>query len=165
MLDDSNSTAILPDGTLGRGVTEVELHRQELENGSRIELSHDGYARRFGYVHRRLLVMSSDGKDIRGEDMLLPAQRRRKPVSAPYALRFHLAPHIDASLTADGQGALLRIDMGALWQFRCGSGQLTVEDSLWVDGDGRPHATKQLVVSATAEPGGSSLGWLLKRVG
>ena len=165
VLDDSNSTAILPDGTLGRGVTEVELHRQELENGSRIELSHDGYARRFGYVHRRLLVMSSDGKDIRGEDMLLPAQRRRKPVSAPYALRFHLAPHIDASLTADGQGALLRIDMGALWQFRCGSGQLAVEDSLWVDGDGRPHATKQLVVSATAEPGGSSLGWLLKRVG
>ncbi|OYW87646.1 MAG: heparinase, partial [Sphingobium sp. 32-64-5] len=49
-LSDSNSTAILPDGTLGRGVTEVELHRQELDNGSRIELSHDGYVRRFGYV-------------------------------------------------------------------------------------------------------------------
>ncbi|MGE4431098.1 MAG: heparinase II/III family protein [Sphingobium sp.] len=164
-LHDSNSTAILPDGTLGRGVTEVELHRQELENGSRIELSHDGYVRRFGYVHRRLLQISNDGRDIRGEDMLLPTQRRKKPVAAPYVLRFHLAPHIDASLTADGQGALLRIDMGALWQFRCGTGALGIEDSVWVDGDGRPHGTKQLVVSATAEPGGSSLGWLLKRVG
>lgn len=164
-LNDSNSTAILPDGTLGRGVTEVELHRQELENGSRLELSHDGYVRRFGYVHRRLLQISNDGRDIRGEDMLLPTQRRKKPVAAPYVLRFHLAPHIDASLTADGQGALLRIDMGALWQFRCGAGALSIEDSVWVDGDGRPHGTKQLVVSATAEPGGSSLGWLLKRVG
>ncbi len=165
VLDDSNSTAIMPDGTLGRGVTEVELHRQELETGSRIELSHDGYVRRFGYIHRRLLMMSSDGKDIRGEDMLLPAPRRKKPSASPYALRFHLAPHVDASLTADGQGALLRIDMGALWQFRCGAGQLAIEDSLWVDGDGRPHATKQLVVNAAAEPGGNSLGWLLKRVG
>lgn len=165
ILDDSNSTAIMPDGTLGRGVTEVELHRQELEASSRIELSHDGYVRRFGYIHRRLLMMSNDGRDIRGEDMLLPAQRRKKPVAAPYALRFHLAPHVDASLTADGQGALLRIDMGALWQFRCGTGQLAIEDSLWVDGDGRPHATKQLVVNATAEPGGNSVGWLLKRVG
>lgn len=165
ILDERNSTAILPDGTLGRGVTEVELHRQELENGSRIEISHDGYVRRLGYMHRRLLLVSSDGKDIRGEDMLLPAQRRRKPAAVPFVLRFHLAPHVDASLTADEQGALLRIDMAALWQFRCGTGKLSIEDSLWVDGEGRPHASKQLVVSAMAEPGGNSLGWLLKRVG
>ncbi len=165
ILDERNSTAILPDGTLGRGVTEVELHRQELENGSRIELSHDGYVRRLGYIHRRLLQMSSDGKDIRGEDMLLPGERRKRPAVVPYVLRFHLAPGVDPSLTADGQGALLRIDMGALWQFRCGTGALTVEDSLWIDGEGRPHATRQLVVSAMAEPGGHTLGWLLKRVG
>ena len=143
----------------------MELHRQELENGSRIELSHDGYVRRLGYVHRRLLQMSNDGKDIRGEDMLLPAPRRRKPAIVPYVLRFHLAPHVDASLTADGQGALPRIDMGPLWQFRCGAGALAIEDSLWVDGDGRLHPTKQLVVSAMAEAGGNSIGWLLKRVG
>ncbi|MCC6481022.1 MAG: heparinase II/III-family protein, partial [Sphingomonadaceae bacterium] len=165
ILDERNSTAILPDGTLGRGVTEVELHRQELENGSRIEISHDGYVRRLGYMHRRLLLLSNDGKDVRGEDMLLPAQRRRKPAAVPFVLRFHLAPHVDASLTADEQGALLRIDMAALWQFRCGAGKLSIEDSLWVDGEGRPHASKQLVVSAMAEPGGNSLGWLLKRVG
>jgi uncharacterized heparinase superfamily protein len=165
ILDERNSTAIHPDGSLGRGVSEVELHRQELENGSRIELSHDGYVRRLGYVHRRLLQMSNDGKDIRGEDMLLPAPRRRKPAIVPYVLRFHLAPHVDASLTADGQGALLRIDMGPLWQFRCGTGALAIEDSLWVDGDGRLHPTKQLVVSAMTEAGGNSIGWLLKRVG
>lgn len=164
-LDDSNSTAILPDGTLGRGVSEVELHRQELDNGSRIELSHDGYVRRYGYIHRRLIHISNDGRDIRGEDMLLPAQQRKRPANAPYVLRFHLAPYVDVSLTADGQGALMRIDMGALWQFRCNAGALGIEDSLWVDGDGRPHATKQIVVSAAAEPGGTSLGWLLKRVG
>jgi uncharacterized heparinase superfamily protein len=78
ILDERNSTAILHDGTLGKGVTEVELHRQELENGSRIEVSHDGYVRRLGYMHRRLLLVSNDGRDIRGEDMLLPSQRRRK---------------------------------------------------------------------------------------
>jgi uncharacterized heparinase superfamily protein len=164
-LADYNSTAILPDGTLGRGVNEVELNRQETPQGSRIELSHDGYVRRFGYIHRRLLLLSSDGKDLRGEDMLLPAERRRKPQPMAYTMRFHLAPNVEASLTADGQGALLRIDMGALWQFRAGAGKLTIEESLWVDGDGRPHPSSQLVVTATAEPGGSSLGWLLKRVG
>ncbi|MES2175619.1 MAG: heparinase II/III family protein [Pseudomonadota bacterium] len=165
VLNDNNSTALLPDGTLGKGVTEVELNRQELDNGSRLDLSHDGYVRRLGYVHRRLLLMSGDGKEIRGEDMLTPAERRRKPAKQPVQLRFHLAPGVEPTLTADNMGALLRIDHGALWQYRTGAGVLTVEDSLWVDGDGRPHPTKQLVVTSEALPGGSSIGWLFKRVG
>jgi uncharacterized heparinase superfamily protein len=165
VLDDCNSTALLPDGTLGRGVTEVELNRQELETGSRIDLSHDGYVRRLGYVHRRLMLVSGDGKEIRGEDMLTPAERRRKPAKLPVLLRFHLAPGVEPTLTADNMGALLRIELGALWQFRAGAGLLSVEESLWVDGDGRPHATRQLVVTAEALPGGSSIGWLFKRMG
>ncbi|MDX3911243.1 MAG: heparinase II/III family protein [Sphingobium sp.] len=165
VLADSNSTAILGDGTLGKGVTEVELNRQELETGSRLELSHDGYVRRLGYVHRRLLMLSTDGRELRGEDMLLPAQRRRKPAVTPFVIRFHLAPGVEPTLTADAQGALLRIDLGALWQFRTGNGTLSIEDSLWVDGDGCPHACQQLVVTGEAQPGGTSTGWLLKRVG
>ncbi|MBB3983421.1 putative heparinase superfamily protein [Sphingobium fontiphilum] len=165
VLDDSNSTALLPDGTLGKGVTEVELNRQELDNGSRLDLSHDGYVRRLGYVHRRLLLVSGDGREIRGEDMLTPAERRRRPSRLPVHIRFHLAPGVEPTLTADAMGALLRIDLGAVWQFRVGSGQLSIEESLWVDGDGRPHPTRQVVVTAEALPGGSSFGWLLKRMG
>lgn len=165
VLDDCNSTALLPDGTLGRGVTEVELNRQELENGSRVDLSHDGYVRRMGYVHRRLLLMNGDGKEIRGEDMLTPAARRKRPATLPMQLRFHLAPGVEPTLTADELGALLRIELGALWQFRAGAGKLSIEESLWVDSDGRPHATRQLVVAGEALPGGSSIGWLFKRVG
>ncbi|HEX7876828.1 MAG TPA: heparinase II/III family protein [Sphingobium sp.] len=165
VLNDSNSTALLPDGTLGRGVTEVEVHRQEQENGSRIEISHDGYVRRTGYVHRRLLLMSGDGREIRGEDMLTPAVRRRRPVKLPVQLRFHLAPGVEPTPTADGMGAVLRVEMGALWQFRATAGKLAIEESLWTDGDGRPHPTRQLVVTAEALPGGSSIGWLFKRMG
>jgi len=165
VLADSNSTALLPDGTLGKGVTEVELTRQELDNGSRLDLSHDGYVRRMGYMHRRLLMLSGDGREVRGEDMLTPAERRRKPQRQPVQIRFHLAPGVEPTLTADNQGAVLRVDTGALWQFRAGTGLLTVEESLWVDGDGRPHPTRQLVVSTEALPGGSSIGWLFKRMG
>lgn len=165
VLNDSNSTALLPDGTLGRGVTEVEFHRQEQENGSRIDISHDGYVRRMGYVHRRLLIMSSDGREIRGEDMLTPAMRRRRPVKLPVELRFHLAPDVEPTPTADGMGAVLRVGTGALWQFRANAGKLAIEDSLWTDGDGRPHPTRQLVVAAEALPGGSTIGWLFKRMG
>ncbi len=165
VLDDSNSTAILPDGSLGKGVSEVELDRHELEQGSRLEVAHDGYARRLGFVHRRILMLSAEGRELRGEDVLLPAEKRKKIAECPIAIRFHLGTEIEPTLTADKQGALLRTGQGALWQFRVGAGELAIEDSLWVDGEGRPHPTHQLVVHASTGAGGTSIGWLLKKSG
>ena len=165
ILADSNSTAINADGTLGAGVRAVELDRHELEGGSKLDASHDGYARRYGFIHKRTLALSSDGRELRGDDALLPAPRRRKAGSAAFAIRFHLAPGVEVTPTADGLAALLRIDHGPLWQFRCRGGALSVEDSLWIDAHGRPVPTLQFVVSGQAAPGGASVGWLLKRAG
>lgn len=164
IVGDSNSTAIHADGTLGRGVAEVELTRQEAENSSRIEASHDGYARRYGFLHRRQLVLGNDGRELRGEDMLLPAGKRRRAAAAtPFALRFHLGKGVQVSPTADGMAALLRMPGGALWQYRCRGGTLGVEDSLWIDPDGRPVPTQQLVVTGESPAGGASVSWALKR--
>ncbi|MGB3318476.1 MAG: heparinase II/III family protein [Sphingopyxis granuli] len=162
---DSNSTAILPNGSLGKGVTEVELDRHETPQGSRLEMSHDGYARRHGLIHRRLLILSPNGRELRGEDMLLPAPRSRRKGDKHFALRFHLGRNISASLTADRLGTLLRIAGGPLWQFRASEGTLAVEESLWVDGEGRPHPTEQLVVTGSAPAGGVSIGWIFKHIG
>jgi uncharacterized heparinase superfamily protein len=162
-VDDSNSTAIHADGTLGRGVVEVELSRQENDTASRIDASHDGYVRRHGFVHRRQIALSTDGRDIRGEDMLLPSGKRRKRADTPFAIRFHLHPQVEASPTADGMAAILRTPAGVLWQFRCRGGSLAIEDSLWIDGNGRPVASEQLVVTAETPAGGTSISWLLHR--
>ena len=163
VVGDSNSTAIHADGTLGRGVAEVELARQENDAASRIEASHDGYARRFGFLHRRQLILAGDGRELRGEDMLLPATKRRKLAATGFAIRFHLGLGIQVSPTADGLAALLRLPGGSLWQFRCRGGALAVEESVWVDADGRPHATMQLVVTGEAPAGGASVSWVFKR--
>lgn len=165
ILADTNSTAILSNGSLGKGVTEVELDRRETPQGSRLEMSHDGYARRHGLIHRRLLILSPNGRELRGEDLLLPAPRSRRKGDKGFALRFHLGAHISASLTADKLGALLRINGGPLWQFRTSEGGLDIEQSLWVDGEGRPHPTEQLVVTGTAPAGGASIGWIFKHIG
>lgn len=163
IVGDSNSTAIHADGTLGRGVAEVELTRQESETSSRLEASHDGYVRRHGFVHRRQLVLGSDGRELRGEDSLLPGSKRRKLGATPFAIRFHLGAGVRVTPTADGQAALLRLPGNVLWQFRCRGGALAIEESLWIDGEGRPQSTQQLVVSGESPAGGASVSWALKR--
>jgi uncharacterized heparinase superfamily protein len=161
-LGDRNSTAIHEDGSLGKGVGEVELIRDDTA-GSRIEASHDGYARRYGLLHERRLNLSSDGRDLTGEDRLISTGRRRRAEAIPFAVRFHLAPSIEVTSTADGQGALLRLRGGTVWQFRCRGGQLFAEDSLWIDGEARPHATLQLTVSGESPSEGMTISWELKR--
>ena len=165
---DSNSTAIHADGTLGRGVAQVELSRQESDAASRIEASHDGYVRRYGFSHRRQLMLTGDGRELRGEDALLPAGRRRRRGTTFFAVRFHLGHGVQASPTADGLAAILRLPgqgsaTGALWQFRSRGGMLGIEDSVWIDASGRPLHTQQLVVSGEASAGGASISWALKR--
>lgn len=163
VVGDSNSTAIHPDGTLGRGVEEMELSRQESDTASRIEASHDGYVRRHGMIHRRTIALGADGRDVRGEDSLLPAGRKGKAEPAAFAIRFHLHPGVDVSPTADGAGALLRTRGGSAWQFRARGGALAIEESVWIDGKGIPRESQQLVLTGEAPVGGHSVSWLFHR--
>ncbi|HEY0627272.1 MAG TPA: heparinase II/III family protein [Allosphingosinicella sp.] len=164
-LADRNSTAVHEDGTLGKGVSEVELFRDDTAGVSRVEGSHDGYVRRFGLVHRRKLQLSADGLEVTGEDLLEPKGRRRRGEAPVFVIRFHLAPGVEVTSTADGQGALLRIRGGAGWRFRCRGGIFSIEESLWIDGEGQPHRTHQLVISGEAGADGASAQWSLKRAG
>jgi uncharacterized heparinase superfamily protein len=161
---DTNSTATYPDGSLGRGVYEVACDRAETEGGSRLEASHDGYVRRFGFLHKRQLQLTSNGRELAGEDLLLPVGRRvRMRATQPVAVRFHLAPDVEATQTADGLGALLRIEGGPLWQFRCKGGTLGIEESLWVDESGWPRNSRQLVIAVESPAGGASVSWIFRR--
>src|SRR3546814_20994587 len=108
--------------------------------------------------------MGPDGREIRGEDMLLPSGRRRRADATVFAVRFHPAPDVEPTLTADKQGALLRIQMGPLCLSRSAGGALTIEDSHWVDGQGRPHPANELVVTGETDTGGRRDGGLLTTV-
>jgi uncharacterized heparinase superfamily protein len=170
VLGDANSTAVLVGGKLGSGVGEVEVDRRMLTTdgggtvATRLEASHDGYASRFGLVHRRILIVRDDGTELRGEDLLVPAGRRGQRGKVPYALRFHLGAGVDVALAESGRGATLALPDSGYWQFLAVDHPLEVEESLWVDGDGRPHPVQQLVMQGLASRGGASFSWLLKKI-
>ncbi|MBW0143999.1 heparinase II/III family protein [Sphingomicrobium clamense] len=162
-VDDSNSTAIMPDGKLGRGVTDVAIDRIEDNDASRIVASHDGYARRYGLIHERRLALGNDGKLITGEDKLEARGRKKIKDAVPFALRFHLAPGIEITPTADGLGAILRSENAPAWNFRCRGAMLTIEESLHVDGRGTPQPSQQLVIVGETSRHGTDIAWQFRR--
>ena len=173
VLDNANSTAVLINGKLGTGVNEVEIDRRALDLGNggatRVEGSHDGYAARYNLIHRRILIMRDDGTELRGEDLLLPANRKGKRGKVGYAIRFHIGPGIEIGLSEDRKGAGLALPDGTYWQFRmagdANAATLSVEESMWVDGQGRPHPIQQLVIEGMTPRSGGTFSWLFKKMG
>lgn len=177
VLDNANSTAVLLHGKLGKGVETVDVDRRVISrpghrDAVRIEAAHNGYAGRFGLNHQRILTLSGDGTDLAGEDILVPTARGGKRGKIAFAIRFHLGRGVEVQLSPDKRGASLLLPDGRLWQFRFGGDRggadeitLSAEDSLWVDGDGRPHATSQLVIEGLALRSGGQFSWRFKKTG
>ncbi len=162
-LDDTNSTAILADGSIGKGADDVTVSRSEDNDSSRLEASHDGYVRGFGLVHKRSLMLGNDGKELRGADQLIAKGRRKIRDAAPYAVRFHLAPGVEPTLTADGMGAILRSPAAPPWNFRCRGANLGIEESVMIDGRGDAIATTQLVITGEVAAIGGEIAWQFRR--
>lgn len=176
VLDNANSTAVMLHGKLGKGVETVTFDRRGVPSrgreGTRIEAAHDGYAGRFGLTHQRILTLSGDGTELAGEDILIPSSKTGKRGRIAFALRFHLGRGVEVQLSGDKRGASLLLPDGRLWQFRLGGDRagadaitLSAEDSLWVDGEGRPHATEQLVIEGLAWRSGGQFSWRFKKTG
>ena len=106
---------------------------------------------------------------MRGDDLLVPAVKKGKRGKIGFAIRFHIGPGIELGLTENGRGAGLALPDGSYWQFRCGDlGEgvtLSIEESLWVDGQGRPRPIEQLVIQGLALRAGATFSWLFKKMG
>ena len=84
----------------------------------------------------------------------------------PFAVRFHLAP----GGRGDHAPPTARARCSASAAARSGSSAAaaassSIEDSLWIDGEARPHATLQLVIAGETPPEGMTISWELKRAG
>ena len=163
IISDTNSTAIMPDGSLGKGAEDVTVERSEDNDCSRLEATHDGYIRGFGLVHKRSLMLGNDGKELRGADQMTPKGRRKIRDAVPYAIRFHLAPGVEPTITADGMGAILRSPGAPPWNFRCRGANLAIEESLMIDGRGQTVATTQLVIQGEVPAIGGEVAWQFRR--
>ncbi|MDW8415471.1 MAG: heparinase II/III family protein [Thermaurantiacus sp.] len=173
VLADTNSTRLRLDGPgRGGGVQAVEVDAHTGPRGQWLECRHDGYRRRFGRDHVRRLWLAPDGSELRGEDTLVPAGRRRGPgESLAAALRFHLAPGATVGLTSDGAGALVRLPAPRpretlAWSFRVAlplGGRLRLEASLALAADGTARPCQQLVVEATLSSDPLSFAWAWRR--
>jgi uncharacterized heparinase superfamily protein len=145
------------------GPSKVEAYREAIANGILLTTSHDGYARRFGIAHRRVLMMAIDGNRLDGEDMIeRVVETRIKQGRDDYALRFHLHPQIKASKLRDGRGVMLVLPNRDVWTFEAMDDTVELEDSVFLAGSDGPRRSAQIVIRQTSKQA-ASVRWAFVR--
>jgi len=134
------------------GPADVQVSRQERDNGMTLRLSHDGYASRFGVVHQRMLRLSSDGRRLDGEDAFAPANGESLPSRRgdAFAVRFHLHPLVKASRHNDGHGVMLVLPSKEVWTFDAYDERVELEESVYLAGPDGPRRSVQIVIYGQA---------------
>jgi uncharacterized heparinase superfamily protein len=145
------------------GPVNVECFREAVANGMLLTTSHDGYVQRFGVLHRRVLMMSSDGSRLDGEDTISRAPGARvRANEADYALRFHLHPSVKASRLSDARGVMLVLPNRDVWTFEALDDKVDLEDSVFLAGNDGPRRTAQIVIRQDSQHV-SSVRWSFVR--
>jgi uncharacterized heparinase superfamily protein len=169
IVDNVNSSMLLPPrkaiggGTRMDGIAlkpDIVTARREETNGQIwLDLSHNGYEEGFGLIHRRRLYLSANGEDFMGEDQLVGKGGNS------YVLRFHLHPDVHASITQNGQAALLKLAKGSFWRMRVQGGEVALAESASIGAEGRVRRTQQLVIMGMIEGDRTEVKWLMQREG
>jgi uncharacterized heparinase superfamily protein len=168
-LADSSSGQILSPGwareLLGprmfAGPSQPASRRSETAQGWMVEASHDGYAAEFGLRHERKMTLSPQGLMLTGADRLA-ANNGTVAGRVPFAARFHIHPDVRVS-RLEGGGILLKLPNGEGWRFRCGGGELSVEESVYL-GSGQVRRTEQLVITGNVRDAAAEIAWVFEQI-
>ena len=149
----------------------VQCGFSQLDDGKRLELSHDGYRAQVGLTHARVLDLSNDGRSIVGEDYigalsdkeksLFRKITRKEKSAASFQISFHLHPDVAVRAEPDGKTATLRLQSGETWVFtHDGLATLSVEPTYYLEnGRPKPRDSQQVVLSGIALDYASRVRW------
>lgn len=133
-----------------------------------LEMEHDGWTELFGLNHQRRLYLDQKLDELRAEEKLFPTPGRKeivRQIAAPYAIRFHLEPGVQASLARDRRSILLRGASGRGWWFRTDGPDVAIEPSVYID-EGLTRRSLQIVVRGSARTDSETkIRWKLSPAG
>jgi uncharacterized heparinase superfamily protein len=153
---DTSAMEFRADGGIAAGPLEVTSMRAEDAGAQWVAASHDGYKKTLGLTHARQLFLAADGEDLRGEDRLTGRSGQA------FAIRFHLHPNVQASLTQDGNAVLLRLPGGIGWRLRTQGAVLSIAESIYL-GSGSVKKTRQVVLDGHVGSNGAIVKWAIRR--
>ena len=107
----------------------LKFENSNFLNGSSV--SHDGYEKDFGCIHKREIYLDQEKNKLRGIDHIL---KKSDGIPIRYVFRFHLDPSLNAIKTMSGNGALIQISKNKSLLFTVKDENIEIEKGIYLGG-------------------------------
>lgn len=136
--------------------------RRENKEMSLIDISHDGYRAAHGIDHKRRFFLSSQGQDLRGEDILLSRVPLTKPM--PVSIRFHLHPRVQITGVEENGDILLTLPAGTSWKFCAIGAKSELESSIFLGTGVKPMKNRQIILNTEMTGDECKVKWAFQKI-
>jgi len=127
-----------------------------------ISASHNGYEKKFGYIHTRSIKISKNEDKIFGQDEL----KRTKSYSnlLNYFIRFHIYPGTKIVKTMAGNSILISLSNGEGWSLLSGTNNFEIEKNIFLGNKNKIINNESVSISGNITEDIISIRWEIERV-
>ena len=136
-----------------------ELNIVDNKNILGCSVSHNGYEREFGCIHKRELYLDKENNKLKGTDHILK-KKDGKPIR--YVIRFHLNPKLTATKTMGGNSVLIQISKNRSLIFTVRDENLEIEKSIFL-GDKKILDNACITIAGNLVNKDKSFNWEIKK--
>jgi len=127
-----------------------------------ITASHNGYEKKFGYIHTRSIKISKKEDKIFGQDELKKTKNYSN--SLIYFIRFHIYPDTKIVKTKAGNSILISLSNGEGWLLRNKTKDFEIEKNIFLGNKNKIINNESVIISGNISEEIISIKWEIERV-
>jgi len=127
-----------------------------------ISASHNGYEKKFGYIHKRSIKISKKEDKIFGKDELKKTKNYQNLLN--YFVRFHIYPNTKIVKTKAGNSILISLSNGEGWLLKCDTSNLDIEKSIFLGNKNKILNSESVSISGNIDKEIVLIEWKIEKV-
>ena len=127
-----------------------------------ISASHNGYEKKFGYIHTRSIEISKKEDKIFGEDELKKTKNNLNPLV--YFIRFHIYPGTKVVKTKAGNSILISLSNREGWLLHSETNNFEIEKNIFLGNKNKIIRNESISISGNLFEKLISIKWTIERI-
>jgi len=140
----------------------ISKNYTEDKNFYLVSASHNGYEKKFGYIHTRQIKISKKDDKIFGQDELKKTKNHLN--SLIYFIRFHVYPNTKIVKTKARNSVLISLPNGEGWLLQTKSNNLEIEKNIFLGNKNKIINNESISISGNIDKEIISIKWDIERV-
>ena len=127
-----------------------------------VSASHNGYEKKFGYIHKRSIIILKNEDKIFGQDEL--KKTKNYPNLLNYFIRFHIYPSTKIVKTKAGNSILISLSNGDGWLLKSEANNFNIEKNIFLGNKNKIINNESISLSGNIDKEVVLIKWEIQKI-